>query len=195
MAFPCNDFEGQEPAEIDEILEFAKEKYDANFEIFDKVKFRWAQIFEKNFEKFQKFIFDVFQRWYSKLGFWHMDFKIFDKVKFFHQVQVQISSRKNVKNSKFFWEKFEKLCLDHYGTSTLSIFGRSDKNWARMEFLEVYHSTIWNRSTGISTLGKTTRIWTISRTFYCRITWTYWIVKYEVSYCDRKKMPNQCITV
>ena len=39
MAFPCNDFEGQEPAEIDEILEFAKEKYDANFEIFDKVKF------------------------------------------------------------------------------------------------------------------------------------------------------------
>ena len=38
MAFPCNDFEGQEPGEIDEILEFAKEKYDTNFEIFDKVK-------------------------------------------------------------------------------------------------------------------------------------------------------------
>merc|ERR1711931_517186 len=38
LAFPCNDFEGQEPGEIGEILEFAKEKYDTNFEIFDKIK-------------------------------------------------------------------------------------------------------------------------------------------------------------
>ena len=155
MAFPCNDFEGQEPAEIDEILEFAKEKYDANFEIFDKVKFWWAKIFLrkilKNSENSEKCFFDVFQRWYSKLGLWHLDFKIFDKVKFFDQVQV--SSQKISKMSKILRKNFKKFCLDHYGTSTLSIFGRSDKNWARMEFLEVYHSTIWNCSTGISTLG------------------------------------------
>ena len=48
MAFPCNDFEGQEPGEIDEILEFAKEKYDANFEIFDKVEF--FEIFSRKIE-------------------------------------------------------------------------------------------------------------------------------------------------
>ena len=105
----------------------------------------------KNFEKFRKLFFDVFQRWYSKLGLCYLDFKIFDKVKFFDQVQV--SSQKISKMSKILRKNFEKFCLDHYGTSTLSIFGRSDKNWARMEFLEVYHSTIWNCSTGISTLG------------------------------------------
>ena len=147
--------------------------------------------------KFSRKIFknseNLFSTWYSKLGFWHLDFKIFDKVKIFHRP----SPRENIiwKNVKNFRKKFEKMCLDHYGTSTVSIFGRSDKNWARMEFLEVYHSTIWNCSTSISTLGETTRIWTISRAFYCRITWSYWIVKYEVSYCGRKKMPNQRITV
>lgn len=54
MAFPCNDFEGQEPGEINEILEFAKEKYDANFEIFDKVKFLCDFFQEKIFKKIRK---------------------------------------------------------------------------------------------------------------------------------------------
>ena len=62
MAFPCNDFEGQEPGEIDEILEFAKEKYDANFEIFDKVEFSW-NVFEKNWNENSKMkILDVFEK-------------------------------------------------------------------------------------------------------------------------------------
>ena len=38
MAFPSNDFDGQEPDDIDTICANMKEKYNVNFEIFDKVR-------------------------------------------------------------------------------------------------------------------------------------------------------------
>jgi glutathione peroxidase-family protein len=37
LAFPCNQFGGQEPGTNEEILEFAKSKYDANFPMFHKI--------------------------------------------------------------------------------------------------------------------------------------------------------------
>ncbi|KAK2142442.1 hypothetical protein LSH36_953g00063 [Paralvinella palmiformis] len=37
LAFPCNQFDGQEPKDIGEILEFAQTKYGANFPIFAKL--------------------------------------------------------------------------------------------------------------------------------------------------------------
>ena len=37
LGFPCNQFGAQEPGTHEEILEFAKRKYDANFQIFAKV--------------------------------------------------------------------------------------------------------------------------------------------------------------
>lgn len=38
MAFPCNQFGQQEPGTDEEILEFARSKYDANFPIFSKIE-------------------------------------------------------------------------------------------------------------------------------------------------------------
>lgn len=38
LGFPCNQFGGQEPGTHEEILEFARSRYDANFPIFEKVK-------------------------------------------------------------------------------------------------------------------------------------------------------------
>jgi glutathione peroxidase len=37
LAFPCNDFKGQEPGTIAEIQEFCKTKYDVTFPIMDKI--------------------------------------------------------------------------------------------------------------------------------------------------------------
>ena len=37
MAFPCNQFGGQEPGTNEEILEFATSNYDANFPMFAKI--------------------------------------------------------------------------------------------------------------------------------------------------------------
>ena len=37
LAFPCNDFGGQEPGTLKEIKEFCSVKFGVNFEIFDKV--------------------------------------------------------------------------------------------------------------------------------------------------------------
>ncbi|MBA4406521.1 glutathione peroxidase [bacterium] len=38
LAFPCNDFGGQEPGTNEEIKEFCSTKYDVTFKLFDKVK-------------------------------------------------------------------------------------------------------------------------------------------------------------
>ena len=38
LGFPCNQFGAQEPGTHEEILEFAKSKYGANFQIFGKVE-------------------------------------------------------------------------------------------------------------------------------------------------------------
>jgi len=38
LGFPCNQFGAQEPGTNEEILEFARSQYDANFEIFAKVE-------------------------------------------------------------------------------------------------------------------------------------------------------------
>lgn len=38
MAFPCNQFGGQEPASNEEILEFATSKFDVNFPMFAKIE-------------------------------------------------------------------------------------------------------------------------------------------------------------
>ncbi|MCO4834173.1 MAG: glutathione peroxidase [Acidimicrobiaceae bacterium] len=38
LAFPCNQFGGQEPGSNAEILEFATSKYDANFPMFAKIE-------------------------------------------------------------------------------------------------------------------------------------------------------------
>ena len=38
LAFPCNDFGGQEPGTIEEIKEFCSAKYDVTFKLFDKIK-------------------------------------------------------------------------------------------------------------------------------------------------------------
>ena len=37
LAFPCNQFGGQEPGTDEEILEFATSTYDANFPMFHKI--------------------------------------------------------------------------------------------------------------------------------------------------------------
>jgi len=37
LAFPCNDFGGQEPGTVEEIKSFCSSTYNVNFEIFDKV--------------------------------------------------------------------------------------------------------------------------------------------------------------
>ena len=38
LGFPCNQFGAQEPGTNDEILEFARSRYDANFQLFAKVE-------------------------------------------------------------------------------------------------------------------------------------------------------------
>ncbi len=38
LAFPCNDFGGQEPGTMEEIQEFCKTNYNVSFTLFDKVK-------------------------------------------------------------------------------------------------------------------------------------------------------------
>ncbi len=38
LAFPCNQFGGQEPGTNAEVLEFATSKYDANFPMFAKIE-------------------------------------------------------------------------------------------------------------------------------------------------------------
>lgn len=38
LAFPCNDFRGQEPGSIESIVEFCTSQYDVTFPIFDKVR-------------------------------------------------------------------------------------------------------------------------------------------------------------
>lgn len=37
MGFPCNQFGGQEPGTDEEILEFARTKYEVNFPLFSKI--------------------------------------------------------------------------------------------------------------------------------------------------------------
>ena len=44
LAFPCNQFGEQEPASNEEILKFAKDKYDVNFPMFAKVDVKGEQI-------------------------------------------------------------------------------------------------------------------------------------------------------
>lgn len=44
LAFPCNQFGGQEPASNEDILRFVKEKYDVNFPMFAKVDVKGEQI-------------------------------------------------------------------------------------------------------------------------------------------------------
>ena len=44
LAFPCNQFGEQEPASNEEILKFAKDKYDLNFPMFAKVDVKGEQI-------------------------------------------------------------------------------------------------------------------------------------------------------
>jgi glutathione peroxidase len=44
LAFPCNQFGGQEPASNDEILKFAKDKYNVNFPMFAKVDVKGEEI-------------------------------------------------------------------------------------------------------------------------------------------------------
>jgi glutathione peroxidase len=38
LGFPCNQFGAQEPGSDEEILEFAKSKFDANFPMFSKIE-------------------------------------------------------------------------------------------------------------------------------------------------------------
>lgn len=38
LAFPCNDFGGQEPGSIDEIRTFCETKYNVTFQLFDKIQ-------------------------------------------------------------------------------------------------------------------------------------------------------------
>ena len=38
LGFPCNQFGGQEPGTNAQILEFAKSRYDANFQMFEKIE-------------------------------------------------------------------------------------------------------------------------------------------------------------
>lgn len=38
LAFPCNDFGGQEPGTIEEIQKFCTSTYDVSFKLFDKIK-------------------------------------------------------------------------------------------------------------------------------------------------------------
>lgn len=38
LAFPCNDFGGQEPGTMEEIQEFCKTNYNVSFPLFDKIK-------------------------------------------------------------------------------------------------------------------------------------------------------------
>ena len=40
LGFPCNQFGGQEPGTHEEILEFARSRYDATFPIFERVRVR-----------------------------------------------------------------------------------------------------------------------------------------------------------
>jgi glutathione peroxidase len=42
LAFPCNQFGQQEPGTDEEILEFARSKYDVNFPIFSKIEVNGA---------------------------------------------------------------------------------------------------------------------------------------------------------
>ena len=44
LAFPCNQFGSQEPASNEEILEFARTKYNANFPMFAKVDVKGEHI-------------------------------------------------------------------------------------------------------------------------------------------------------
>ena len=46
LGFPCNQFGGQEPGTHEEILEFARSRYDANFPIFEKVKVKGREACE-----------------------------------------------------------------------------------------------------------------------------------------------------
>ena len=46
LGFPCNQFGGQEPGTNEEILEFARSRYDANFPMFEKVRVKGAQACE-----------------------------------------------------------------------------------------------------------------------------------------------------
>ncbi len=42
LGFPCNQFGAQEPGTNEEILEFAKSRYDANFPMFSKIEVNGA---------------------------------------------------------------------------------------------------------------------------------------------------------
>ena len=46
LGFPCNQFGGQEPGTHEEILEFARSRYDATFPIFEKVKVKGREACE-----------------------------------------------------------------------------------------------------------------------------------------------------
>ncbi|SFJ10435.1 glutathione peroxidase [Thermoflavimicrobium dichotomicum] len=44
LAFPCNDFGGQEPGTIEEIQQFCQVNYGVTFEVFDKIHVRESEI-------------------------------------------------------------------------------------------------------------------------------------------------------
>ena len=70
LAFPCNDFGGQEPGTIEEIQDFCKTNYNVSFTLFDKIKVLGSEkssLYAKliNFEpagdiswNFEKFLID-----------------------------------------------------------------------------------------------------------------------------------------
>ncbi|MBC7971126.1 MAG: glutathione peroxidase [Verrucomicrobia bacterium] len=43
LAFPCNDYGGQEPGTNEEIVQFCSTKYDVTFPLFDKVRAKGSQ--------------------------------------------------------------------------------------------------------------------------------------------------------
>ena len=46
LGFPCNQFGAQEPGSDEEILEFAKKKYDVNFPLFSKIEVNGDDAYE-----------------------------------------------------------------------------------------------------------------------------------------------------
>lgn len=84
LAFPCNDFGGQEPGSVPEILDFCSVRFGVTFPIMDKVKikgkqphplFEWLQRESENGVKdvaitwnFYKFLIDENGNWVNGFG-------------------------------------------------------------------------------------------------------------------------------
>ena len=71
---------------------------------------------------------------------------------------------------------FNLIFLDNNGTSSIPIFGSTDKTWTRLEFLEIHCPTIWNSQNCISTFCQTNRIFTNVGTLSQRIQSSCWII-------------------